>query len=448
MKKGILIISILIFGITFTNAQKKWSLEECINYAFENNIQIKQSQINIQTNKVNLLQQKMNVLPSLSAGASHSINYGNKFDIYNNIYTKGTVKSDNFSLSSSLNLFNGFQQINLIKQADFDLKASKYDSEKIRNDMSIAITGYYLQILYSKELAEVAKVQVAITHQQIERTKKLVEAGTLARGSLLDIQSQSATEELNYINAKNQLNIAYLNLMQVLDLKNSDGFEIIDPEIKIEKNIIIHKTTKVYSSAVNIMPEIKSAEFRLKSSQKNIAIAKGGLYPSLSLSASLQSRYSDANKISTPGADFGNIIPFKDQIDENYYKYLGLSLSIPIFNKYNTTSNIKKAKLAAKNTEYSLDLIKNQLYKEIEQARADALAAFKQFEAYKKSLNAFEEAFHYAQQKFDIGMLNSVDYNISKNNLAKAKSDLIQAKYNYLYKTKILDFYIGKPLSL
>lgn len=451
MRKKILILSILIWCIGYANAQKKWSLEECINYAFENNIQIKQSQINTETNKVDLLQKKMNILPSISASSSHMINYGNKFDIYTNLYTKGTVKSDNFSLSSNMNLFSGFQQINSIKQSAYELKASKYNSDKIRNDMAIAITGYYLQILYSKELVDVAKEQVKITHQQIDRTKKLVEAGTLAKGSLLDIQSQSATEELNLINAQNQLNMAYLDLIQLLDLKSTDDFEILEPDINIEKNLIIDKTNKIYSSAVNIMPEIKSAEFYLKSYQKSVDIAKGARYPSLSLFASLETRYSDANKITNvPITDpnFGKVISFNDQIDNNLFKYLGVSLSIPIFNKYNTTSNIKKAKLAANNAEYSLQLKKNQLFKDIEQAHADALAAFKQFEAYEKSLKAFEESFHYAQQKFNIGMLNSVDYNISKNNFAKAKSNLIQAKYNYLFKIKILDFYIGKPLTI
>ncbi len=318
----------------------------------------------------------------------------------------------------------------------------------MQNDISLAITGYYMQILYNKELLQIVRAQVEVTRQQVDRTKKMVEAGTLARGSLLDIQSQEAAEELNLINAKNQLDMSYLDLKQLLDLKTTNKFEIVEPKVNIVKENILTKPEKIFSYAVTSLPEIKSAEFKLKSSVKQLAIAKGMRSPSLTLGCSLTTRYSDANKELNSGPDFGEIIPFKNQINDNFYKYIGLSLNIPIFNGYRTSSNISKAKLAKSNAEYDLQLKKNQLRKNIEQAYADALASLKKYEATLKSLKSFEESFHYTEQKFNVGMVNSLDYNISKNKLTKAKSDLLQAKYDYLYKTKVLDFYMGKPLVL
>jgi outer membrane protein len=470
------------FGRSLHAQEKKiWTLRNCIDYSIENNLNIKKQQLYNQITEQTLLQSKAGLLPDLNGQVSHFINYGNIFDIYTNTYKQGTTSQDNFQLGSSVTLFNGFQLINTIKKNKLDLQAGKYDLDKMMDDISLEITVAYLNILYNKELLAVAQNQADISKQQVERTRKLVNAGTLAQGSLLDLEAQAATEELNVVTAQNNLDLAYLTLTQLLDLPSTVGFEVDVPDIDIQgETPIILKPEDVFQYAAAHQPVIKGAEYRLESAQRTVEIAKGTRYPNLSLSGALTTRYSDGNKetlyegnpeylgtkqtpyfIELDNGDRQYVFyddystPFRqqttsfgDQVDDNFYKYIGLSLNIPIFNGLVSHTNIKKARLSAEDTDLDLQLARLNLRKTIEQAYGDARAALNRHQASRKSVTALEEAFKYTDQKYNVGLLTSVDYNLAKNQLLEAQSNMLQAKYDYIFRLKVLDFYMGKPLGL
>ena len=444
---------VLFTGILFisgkVDAQKIWSLEDCINYAIENNIQIKQSELDIERNKVDLLQSKLNLLPTLNGNTSFSYNWGRVLDQTTYLYFNKETNQGNFGADAGIILFNGMQNINTIKQNQIDFLASQYDADKMRDDISLMLTAAYLQILFDKELLRVAREQVSMTNEQIERTSKMVEAGTLARGSLLEIQAQGAKEELNVINYENLLDLAYLDLLQILDLKADEEFEIEIPDLNIDLQMELLPINEIYEYALLNQPVIKSAELNMESSQKDIALARGGYYPTLRMGTGWGTNYSNQfRKWDTESESFTDVIPFGDQFKDNQTTYLGFSLNIPIFNGYQVSSSVSKAKINSDNAEYNYELTKNTLRKTIEQAYSDAKGAYKSYKATESSLYSFEESFRYTEQKFNVGLANSVEYNISKTQLTAAESELISAKFDYIFKTKILDFYLGKPLTL
>ncbi|MCX6232813.1 MAG: TolC family protein [Bacteroidetes bacterium] len=473
--KKILLLFLIVSFCYHAEAQKKWTLEECIKYALENNIQVKQSQLNAESDKITTVQNKLGMLPNLNGSVSHNYNWGRNIDPSSNTYTDQQTQSNSFALTSSVDLFNGFQKLNTIKQSQNNYIASRYDVEKMKNDIALRIGQAYLQILFNKEQVDICQNQVDMSNQQIERTKKLFEAGTIAKGNLLEIQAQGALEESNLVAAQNQLELSYLDLTQLLDLKSTDDFDIVKPEIKVLGDITLVPSNQVFAYAQGLMPEIKSAEFRLESSYNGLAIARSQRYPSLSLSGYFGSNYADNYPDYTKIKSFSvfeNVptnytvagtgapivqkitsyeferMSFKDQLNNNLNKSLRFTLSIPIFNGYQVNSNVSKAKLNTLNASYNLQLQKNQLQKSIEQASADAQGAYKSYTASQKAVSSFQESFNYTQQKFDVGMMNGVDYNDAKNKLIKAQSDLLRAKYNFIFKKVILDFYQGNPITL
>ncbi len=451
-KQTIFFIPVFVFVLISINvvAQELWSLEKCINYAFDHNLQIKQSTLDVESSGEDLLQSKLNILPSLNASASHNTGWGRSLDMATYRYTDKTTRQMYFSLNSDITLFNGLQQINTIRKRQFDYLAKKYNSDKIRNDMSLNIAAAYLQILFNIELVNNAKRQVEITKEQIERTKKQVEAGVLAKGNLLDIEAQGANEEVNLVNARNRLSLSYLDLMQLLDLKSETQFDIEKPELEITAKPQLLPVNTIYNTALGIMPEIKSAEYSLKSAEKSLAIARGQRSPRLTLNGSYGNNYSDQIKKSydPTSPDFNLEKPFWDQIADNRNITMAFRLSIPIFNGFQVSSYINKSKIYEETANLNLEIQKNNLRKRIEQAYADAVAAYKTYQARKKSVESLRESFKYAQEKLNVGMLNSTDYNVAKIQLSNAESDLAAAKFDYIFKTKILDFYLGKDLTL
>ena len=468
------ILSVILFILSLNMySQKEWTLEQCIDYALEHNIQLKQQLVNTKYNKNALNQSKWDFLPSLNGNSSANFSSGRSVDPYTYQFTENNVTSYNFSIGSSATLFSGFQKINTLAANKFNLLASLQDQDKLKNDIALNISAAYLQILFSEELVDIAENQLDITTQQVKRTKKLVDAGSLAQGSLLEIQAQQANEELQLINANNQLDIAYLTLTQLMDLQKDETINIVHPDIdNFDEGRILQSVNSIYEEAVISLPQIKSADYKVKSAEKSLAVSRGSYYPRLSLNGSIYTGYSNNRKLliypveypskligftdggedvySYPSMGQGyseNEYLFKDQFNDNAYKSLSLSLSIPIFNKFQSRTSVKNSQLNVLNMKYNLDLAKNQLYKEIQQAHADAIAAFKKYKASKKSLQASEEAFRYTQQKFDLGLLNSVDYNLAKNNLTKVQSDVLQAKYEFMFKSNILQFYRGIPMS-
>jgi outer membrane protein len=472
-----LIVSFLFLSIISAKAQtpvqgKAWSLEECIAYGITNNIQVKQSELNTELSQANLVQSEANILPSLNGNASHSYNIGSTVDRFTNKFSGNqTVLSQNLSLSTDITLFSGLQNINSIRENRYNYLAGKYDVDKMKNDVSLNIATAYLQTLYTMDNIIIARNQMGLTQAQVDRTKILVEAGSVARGVLLDIQAQLASEELNLTEAQNQYDIAMLSLTQLLNLPSADGFTIVKPDLSIINETLLAATPgQIYNSAVSNLPEVKSAEFKLKSADKGVDLAWGGLSPRLVFSASYGTGYSGASKSPigplqysyAPNGSFtsaGDTVfqpfvsndyqttSFSKQYSDNVNKSFGFYLTIPIFNRFQTKTSIDRARIQKQNASLNIESTKLQIMKNVQQAYADANAGLKKYMSSQKALEATEESFKYTEQKFNVGMVNSTDYNTAKNKMAKAQSDLLQAKYEYVFKSKVLDFYQGKPLK-
>jgi outer membrane protein len=447
MKTLRLIIILFAFILAFSiesSAQEPWNLEKCINYAIEHNIQVKQTMLQSESSKSSLQQSKASTLPSLNADAGYSFNFGRSVDPTTYEFTDSKFGSMNASIYSSVTLFNGFQKYNTIKRNSYTLMADLEELEDIKYTITLQVATYYLQILFDKELLDVAKNQLEITKSQVQRTKILVEAGSLAKGNLLEIQAQLASEELNKITTENNLKTSYLNLTQLLELDTTNAFEILVPELNEPSEVLmIDSVRSIFEKSQNL-PMIKKQELRLQSAEYGLSIAKGTISPSVYLSASYGSYYS--NRSTNPLTN--EIYPFSDQFSNNRNLAITLGIRIPIFNNFNVKNNITQSRLNVENSEYQLQLAKNQLFKDIQSARNSAEAALAKYDASKKAVEAQHESFSYTQQRFDLGLVNSVDYNTAKNLLTKTQSDMVQAKFEFIFRINILNYYQGIPFKL
>ena len=445
MIRTIFTITYLLFVAMFAtlHAQEVWSLEKCINYALENNIKIKQGVITTQYQQNQLQASKYSRLPNLTGQVSQNLNFGRSLT-YDNTYKNINSSQTDFGVSTNVPVFEGFQIKYNISKLELDLQASLEDLSKAKSDISVNIASTFLEILFAKDLVKVSEDQLTVTNLQIKQIGEKVEAGSLARGSLLEIEAQAAGEELNLVNAKNQLQIARLTLTQLLELPSSDTFDVevpALPEITAEASIV--SSNEVYKSALQTRPEIKGADLRYQSSQYQWKIAKGALYPTISFYANLYDLYNNQYK-DINGAD----ISFSDQFKNNQRKGLGVQMNIPIFNRFQSKIQIDNAHLQVLNYELELENAKKLLRSDIETAQTTAIAALNRFTSNQKAVSSMKEAFRYSEEKFGVGLVNAVEYNTAKTKLAKSESDLLQAKYEFIFRTKILDFYRGLPLSL
>jgi outer membrane protein len=479
MRKSYLLVFLLLTILFQVSAQEPgngiWSLEDCINYAMENNIQIKQTVLNTEYSENQLKQSKLGQIPNLNGSLGYNFAWGRALDETTYRYTDNSqINSINVGISTSVNLFNGLQVRNTIQQNELNLMASYADVEKIKDDISLNIAAAYLSILFNKELLSVTLSQLEVTEQQVSRTRKMVDAGKLAEGSFLEIQSQYASEELNLVNAENQLMISLLNLQQTLDLPVDTAFDVFIPELDDpDENPIVMSALEVYRIAEQDMPQIKGAQYSLESSEKQLSVAKGARSPQLYLSGNFNSGYSDIRRtvtettlvsplIGNTSPDFtgtnvyGHEInsptlgsyPFSNQLVDNRAAGVGLGLSIPIFNGWRVNTSIANARIALESSELELQNRKLMLYASIQQAYADAFAALKKFGASERALVSMAESFKYTEKKFEVGLVNTVDYNTSKNQLTSTQSDLLQSKYDFIFRIKILNFYRGEPITL
>ena len=444
MNRIVFLFTAIILTCTagISTAQEEWSLQKCIDYALENNIQIKRQELNTDFSRNQVSQAKSDRLPNLNAGASNNFSFGRSLN-NDNVYENVNSTQLNGYLSSNLTLFNGFIFQKTVKQTRLDLQAAIQDLQKTRDDIVLNIAASYLEILFAEELALIAETQVEVTQQQIDRTQKLVEAGSLARGALLEIEAQLAREELQLVNGGNRVQLAYLNLYQLLELPVEKSFTIEEPVLpEIKANVTMANSFDVFKTAVNLRPEIKAAQLRVESARQQLEIAKGSQYPSLSFGANYNNQY-----YNIMSSDFQQL-SFSEQLKSNSRYGFGFNLNIPVFNRFQVQNGISNAKLQIVDFQYQLQNTRNALRQDIEQAYTNALAALNRYISSEKAVESTQEAFRYTEEKFNVGMINTVEYNQSKNNLTVAQSELLQAKYEYIFRAKILDFYNGVPIEL
>jgi outer membrane protein len=437
----------LLFAFVLTSfksvGQDQWTLERCVKHAIDNNIQIKQQALNAEYRENQKNQALFDMAPNLNSQVGYDINFGRSLN-YDNTYKDQSSQNTSFYIGSEVTLFNGFAKRNTLKQRDFELQATLQDLEKARDDIALNVASAYLDILFNKELVLTAKEQLTVTREQIEFNKKQVEAGNMAKGKLLETQAQEASEELALTNYENQLVLSLLNLEQLLELPIGEGFDIVIPvfdESSIGESLLI--ADSVYARAVIERPEILSKELTLSSMERQVKIAKAQLYPTLSMGASYYNNYN--NKYTDL---LNEEIGFTDQLKNNRRMNVGLTLRIPIFNGFSAKTNWKNSVIQYESSANELQLEKNNLRKQIQQAQANAIAAMKKYEASEKAVKSAEEAFRYVQEKFNLGIVTPLEFNDSKNKVTASQSSFIQAKYEYIFRVKILDFYNGKEITL
>ncbi|WP_303920837.1 TolC family protein [Draconibacterium sediminis] len=439
-----LFLGILLSAGAFNlQAQNEWDLQTCFDYAIQNNLQVKRQEINTRYNETLVKQAKDDKLPNLNGQVSNDFSFGRSLT-YDNTYDNINSASVAGGLNTSMTLFNGMTLSNTVKMRELDLQATLADLQKTKDDIMLAIAAEYLEILFAQEVQLVAEATIEVTKQQINRTRQLVDAGSEARGALLEIEAQLAREELDLVNAQNRVQLAYLNLYQFLELPMAESFKIKEPVLpEVQANLTMINAYDVFRNAINVRPEIKAAQLRVESAMKQLEIAKGYRYPSLSFGANYYNQYNNQYR------DFeGNRIDLGEQLKNNSRSSLGLTLSIPIFNRFQVKNNISNSEFQIADYEYQLQQNRNVLRRDIEQVYTNALAAFNRYISTDKAVASMKEAFRYTEEKFNVGMINSVEYNQSKTNLTNAQSDLIQAKYEYIFRTKILDFYNGVAITL
>ncbi len=471
-----LFLFIVILGFqTVSPAQEKWSLEKCITYALENNLQIKMQELSKQSNEAGYLKNKMNFLPTLNANANQGYTLGRSIDALTNEFAESNVRSNNFALSSNWDIFGGLQNVNNLRQSYYTLQAGLMDLEKAKNDVALNVASFYLEILLAEELYQVAINQRDLSQIQVDRTKKLYQAGSVAQGNYLEMESQLASDEMQLVTAQNSLDLAKLSLVQLLELGINDSIDIEKPVLADPDTVFpTINPQQVYEEAKRNLPNMKSVEFKMLAAEKGLAAARGYRSPRLSLSGTFATGYSSQRQsitdimLDTPYISgyvddgSGNQLPvytynykynykttdFNQQLKDNVSKSLSVNLTIPIFNNWQANNAVSTAKINALNAKYQYDVANNQLVKEIRQVYNDAVAAYKKYIASKKAEKATSESFKYTEQRFNVGLANTYDFNLSKTNLIKAQSEAVKSKFEYIFKLKILDFYSGKPFKL
>lgn len=454
-----------------------WNLQQCLEHARDNNIPLLQARLNMESSEVELARNQASRLPSLNAGFGFGANFGYTINPFTNEFTSAGNQSFNGGLQSGVTLFNAGRITQTIQQADLDLRASELNLKQAEVDLTLNITLAYLDILRNAELVQAAALQLNTTREQRDRTARLVEAGVVARADLLQLESQIATDELALVNAENQLETAHLALMQILRLDPSEPFGVQRIEVELPANDIFRTPlSEIYQTATNTQPGVLGAEINVRSAELGEKIARTGLMPSLSASASMGTGWASGRErfsgqsivvndtqqvsVSLGGSDFQTLdlassfeqpvrepYTFVDQLSDNINASVNLSLNIPIYNRHQNVANIQQAEIRRRQAELQAEQVRLNLEQTIQQAYVLARSAYSTYQSTLKQLDALQLTFDNTEKQFNLGVVNSVDFLLAKNNLERARTDLVRNKYNYIFRLKILDFYQGKPIG-
>jgi len=474
MRKAIFLFIISFFGIFSvfpTRAQQTWTLDRCIDHALRHNLDIKLQALGEGWAAANIYQSYGNLLPTLDAYSWQGFNYGRTVDRFTNEFVSERVFLHNLYAGSTMTLFSGFQNINQIRYQNSILTALRHDTEKMKNDLILAIAGAYLQILYHYDMVEVSRSQLAVIEQQLQRTRIMLEAGSVPRGALLEMEAQLARERVVLQQLENQLKLSRLELVHLLQLNSEQEFLVARPDLDVDPPGVLLEPGQVYRSALQNEPSVLAAAQRIDAAGNSLSMARGMLSPRLFLNANMGTGYSGAamsmvdiietgtyqsigftksselvtREISPP---VSGKKPYRDQLRDNYNTQFSLGLSIPILNRFQARTRISHARIELESARIQFEQAKYNLNRTIQKAHADAIAAFETYQATEKSLEAFEQAYRYAEQRFGLGALSSIEYNEARVRLAQAQAEAVQSKYQFIFMLKILEFYRGEGFRL
>jgi outer membrane protein len=468
-----LLILFFISSLQFSKAQEIWDWKKCIDYAMQNNLQLKQTDLNVKLEEVNLQKNKLNFTPNINGSSNYNLRIGNNFNFFTGAYEQQLVHYDDYGINLSQPIFDGLITKNSVQKSKIDLEALKLDQEVLRNNIQLQILTAFLNIMNANEQLNQTIKQKESTQQQYEHTKILIDAGAAAEKALLDIDAQLTTEDLSISQIKNQLELNYLTLKILLQLDPSKNIKVKIPVlpngIEIEE---LASLQRIYSDALTLRPEIKSADIKIKSAEKSIKIAKGNHYPTLNFVGNLSTFYTSQNKLSTQEIsttefspigfvqNTGALVlqpninikqsknPYFNQLKQNFNYAFGLSLNVPIYNKFLAQSAVKQANLQVQLSQLQKKQAETDLFNIISQAYLKSQAAIDNFKAAKKNLETAKKSYDYAVERLNVGSINQLEVNLAKNNLASSESKLTQAKYEFVFNTKVLDFYQGKKITL
>ena len=450
--RRIIVGSMMAFlsAIAPANAQEQtapWSLEACINYAYANNLQLKQKMEEQEARKVELHTSKHSWLPAVNANMGQSFQFGRSTS-KSGVIVDQNAANTTFNINLDMPIFDGFKIPNDIAARKLDLQAAIESLNKAKEDLAVNIASYYLQVLYSKELQRVAQLQVDLDREQVNKTEAMVNAGKVPLSQLYDIKAQLARDEVTLTEATNNVQLALLDLAQSLELERSDrSFDVVTPQITdavAENMSSILPPETIFDQAVTFKPQIKEQEYLLESQKRMLKVAQAGYYPKLNFGAS----YSNGYYHTSMGGEFADTRSFGDQLKQNGQKIVGFSLSIPLFNRFQVRNSVRSARIGINNQQLLLENSKKTLYKEIQQAYYNATAAQEKYTASDKSVASSREAFSYAQARYEAGKSTVFEFNEAKTKYAQSLAEQAQAKFDFIFRAKILDFYRGTPLKL
>lgn len=432
MKKLLIIISIVALSFS-VRAQKVWTLEECVDYAMEHNLTIVQSVISQNSAEYQYKASKNAWLPTISADASQSFGFGQS-PSYNGVYVSDNSASLSFGISANMPLFNGLNLYHQTKASRLEMNASKKDLEAAKYDLKLLIMSYYMQVVFNKELKAIAEKQLALTEEQHSKTQQLYELGKVAESNVYESAAQVATAKSTLVQAENSLILSILDIVQALELESIEDFNVVSPDSFEIEDLTLPSQEATYDFAVEHQPKMEAANLRLEKSYSEVKASKSSWYPSLSLFAGYSNGYYKyfSNDYNTP---------FDEQLQNNGRTSFGVSLRVPIFNAMQTKYRVEQTKLSIQNQELAISNTKKELKKEIQQAYYNALAAEQKYKAADETYQSADIAYQYSSESFDAGRTTLLELNESKNRLFKSESEMLQAKYEYLYRVEVLNFY-------
>lgn len=435
----IVLVLILLLSINAISQQKKWTLQECVNHALENNISVKQGENTLLSNEQDIIAAKGQYLPNISASVSQGLSLGTSL-VAEGIFANRTSNSTNLGVSVSQTVFNGFRRLNSYKQSQLTRETNELTLNRIKDDISLNVVNSYLNVLFNKESLETAEAQYEFSKKQLNQVKDLVDAGVQPKANIYDADATLSRDAQSVTLAENSFNLALLSLSQLLQVPfNGFDVEIIDLDSPSEA-LLYSNVTPILNYALENRNEIKIAEKNIENAELNTEISKSGYLPSVSFSYGFGTNAFYSNLLNNEQA-------FLDQLNSNKGHSFNLSVGIPIFSRFQNKTAVAKSKIREDNSKLDLEQSKLDLESNIQRAYTDAQAAFKAYEAAKKSLESQELAFNNSKERYDIGNITAFDLEQARVQLINAQSSLINAKYDFVFKTKVLDFYMGKSLT-